>query len=801
MPLLLDQLAMQLTRGGLLSADEVATLRQHLPDADGERFLRELVRRRKLTAYQAEQAYSGQARSLVLGNYVILDKLGQGGMGMVLKARHRRMDRIVALKVLAPAISQRVESLQRFQREVKAAAKLEHPNIVSAYDADEANGTHFFVMQYVEGRDLSSVVKSDGPLPVERAIHCVAQAARGLEFAHRRGVIHRDIKPANLLLDSDGTVKILDMGLARIEGDTGAQAELTGTGQVMGTVDYMAPEQALDTKSADARSDIYSLGITLWYLLVGRPAYDGRTITERLLAHQGMAIPSLIGARGETPAEVDAVFRKMVAKRPGDRYQTMTEVLADLESLQRGGPAATSATRVTHAESEDSQFHEFLAGLAQTTPPSLGVKPSQTVLPDDSAHTLITTSHAAVTQLPRVTAPRPAPASRTWWRDRRALSGVVVAGLLLLGVMVFTFTRQGNMLRRGEIPTTTAQELVAQPEAPAVPSPATEPNTPRATGWHGWPNDAPKPAIAPFDAVQAKRHQAEWAAYLKLPAEYTNSLGMKFVLVPPGEFMMGSMEAEIEALLPNIDPHWKETIRSEGPRHKVVLTQAIYLGIHEVTQQDYEAVMPSNPSHFSGTGPGKAAVANLDTRNHPMDQVTWNNAAEFCIKLSGSESRTPCYVPSGETFRPLDGTGYRLPTEAEWEFACRAGTTTAYWSGDQPSALPQAGWFVKNAGNRTHAVGELAANPWGLYDVHGNVWEWVEDGYDRRSYDQFAGQPALNPRDPLSAGAQGVIRGGDWYGMEPHCRSAVRLSSDPIKQNGLLGFRVALTVAAMRTSP
>src|SRR5262249_51945683 len=160
-------------------------------------------------------------------------------------------------------------------------------NIVTAFDADNANGVHLLVMQYVEGSDLSALVKRNGPLPVAHAVNCILQAAKGLEFAHKKGIVHRDIKPANLLLDKEGTVKILDMGLARLsaDGDPGPQAELTNTGAVMGTVDYMAPEQALDTKTADARADIYSLGCTLFYLLTGRATFQGDSLMKKLLAH------------------------------------------------------------------------------------------------------------------------------------------------------------------------------------------------------------------------------------------------------------------------------------------------------------------------------------------------------------------------------------------------------------------------------------------------------------------------------------------------------------------------------------
>ncbi len=381
----LEKFVRQLEDTGIISGD---TLRDYIPPKgsshDAESLARELVRKKQLTRYQAEEVYRGKGKSLVLGNYVLLERIGSGGMGQVFKARHRRMDRIVAIKLLPPALTKDQDAIARFGREVKAAAKISHPNIVAAFDADCADKVHFLVMEFVEGSDLSAHVKKHGTLSLGKAINYILQAARGLDAAHKKGVIHRDIKPANLLLDAEGTVKILDMGLARISGEIDApqQAELTTTGTIMGTVDYMAPEQAVSTKTADQRADIYALGCTLHYLLTGKSTYEGDTLMARLLAHRDQPIPALRAANPDVPDDLEAVFRKMVAKRVEDRYQSMAELLPDLEKCSHGNDP-TVVIRSSNDTTDEDDMMSFLREpmplsttkpvvrpLAQKKPPS-----------------------------------------------------------------------------------------------------------------------------------------------------------------------------------------------------------------------------------------------------------------------------------------------------------------------------------------------------------------------------------------------------------------------------------------------
>src|SRR5262245_559498 len=257
--------------------------------------------------------------------YRVVRFIGAGGMGAVYEAEHRVMQRPVALKVINRAYTANAAALERFRREVHAAARLSHPNIVTTYDAEDAGETHFLVMEYVEGTDLGRLVQERGPLPVDRACDYVRQAAHGLQYAFEQGMVHRDLKPHNLMLTPGGCVKILDFGLARFAGEA-APGGVTGSGMVLGTVDYIAPEQADNAHEADIRSDIYSLGCTLYHLLAGRPPFPTGTPLQKLTAHVNKKPLPLTEVRDDLPEGLMLVLERMMAKNPKHRYQTPAEV-------------------------------------------------------------------------------------------------------------------------------------------------------------------------------------------------------------------------------------------------------------------------------------------------------------------------------------------------------------------------------------------------------------------------------------------------------------------------------------------
>lgn len=330
-------------------------LRERLRRADANALdalglARLLVRERLLTPLQANYLLTGRGQQLRIGPYIVLERLGHGGMAQVYKAQHLATGLTVALKILDPRYAQHPVALARFRREIAALRKLRHPNIVRALDAAEHQGQLYLVLEYVDGIDLSRLVKKAGPLPVELAAHCIYHAAIGLHHAHRHGIVHRDMKPSNLMLEiigreqpgqtvqqlTYGQVKILDLGLARYDAIKHQEStQITRLHTVMGTPDYMAPEQARDSHNAEPRSDIYSLGATLYFCLCGRPPFPEGTPLEKLVRHQTEEPTPLRRLRGDVPAALEELVRQMMAKDPRHRPSNALEVAHRLETWRQ----------------------------------------------------------------------------------------------------------------------------------------------------------------------------------------------------------------------------------------------------------------------------------------------------------------------------------------------------------------------------------------------------------------------------------------------------------------------------------
>ena len=349
----------RLASSGLRSAEQIERIRG---EERGDLSVSDLlIDRGALTPWQADMIKTGRLQGLLLNEYEILEPIGAGGMGQVFRALHRRMNRFVAVKVLPGQAFASNTAAQRFQQEARTAARLTHPNIVMTLDAGHHEGTEFIVMEYIDGVDLSALVKRDGPLALKRAIDIVLRIAEALKYAHEQGVIHRDLKPHNVMIDDEERVRILDLGLASmVDSDGGG---LTMTGQFVGTPDYVAPEQAADAKRAGPAADVYALGCTFHMLLTGAPPYGGRTPLEKVRAHTDTPIPDLREKRDDVTRQIDVVFRKMMAKEPRRRTGSMVEVIEQFSAITQSIAPDTSRFSSTGPVDAASQSTASSAGI------------------------------------------------------------------------------------------------------------------------------------------------------------------------------------------------------------------------------------------------------------------------------------------------------------------------------------------------------------------------------------------------------------------------------------------------------
>jgi serine/threonine protein kinase len=494
-------------RSGVVPPDQLAGLSDLSIPAEPHKAAKLLVDQGVVTKFQAAQLLAGRHKGFRIGAYTVLDLLGRGGMGAVYLAEHTALHRKVAVKVLVPGKEDDQKlALERFQREARAAAALDHPNIVRIFDVSCHNAVPYLVMEYVEGDTLQQLIDRDGSIPYQTAAEYIAQAAAGLQHAHEKGFVHRDIKPGNLIRDKSGTIKILDMGLARSESQLDKLTAQLDNGAVLGTADFIAPEQAINNPSVDIRADIYSLGATFFSLVIGKPPFQGNT-TQKLLQHQLRDAPTLVSVDATLPKGLSLVVEKMLEKKPADRFQTPAEVIAALAPwLGQSAKIIAGLTHTTLGQSSELQF-----SLSSISHGSSRRLPTVAVAGDtaevgvlvDPCEAAQETGALATSQTTR-DATRPKPVAPAAVRSRKGLiigfACVLLAASLLLGWLVLGREKKAEAAASDQQPGRAAPPTETRAEPVASPS-GTNPSGTPVSHVHPVPEEAGEKVIFKYDAA------------------------------------------------------------------------------------------------------------------------------------------------------------------------------------------------------------------------------------------------------------------------------------------------------------
>lgn len=756
-----------------------------------------------------------QAAAVRFGQYVLLRQIGRGGMGAVYQALHTHLERIVAIKMLASDRMKDADAVARFEREMRAVGRLEHPQIVRAMDAGKHDDVSYLVMEYVHGPDLSAVVNGVGPLRVADACEIARQVAVGLDYAFRRGLVHRDIKPSNMMIDvgvdaldasfnrkpqasasidapqtpdvahADGlrlnegsdpaVVRILDFGLALLEENRGvtvagisssvASGELTSAGQLMGTLDYIAPEQVGSSHDVDVRADIYGLGATLFKLLTGYAPFATDEVANpakriaRILAEEARSVAEL---RGDLPSELVTVVSRMLARDPAARIQTPTEVIAALAPFVAGADLKRLALEVWNPKT---------TLVTMTSLPSILAK--QRELLD------ATLPHLQPDQ------PRPALEATTdrlrhdetgadWNRDAsRSTQEGSRDGRESSATEKLKTAMTANARRRTITRWVASLAVLATLAALSIPKWRTSESNTNVGVVNTAPPPRPpaKPLVIPFDAATADVEQRAWAEELGVPAEFENSIGMKFRVIPPGRFTMGLTPEEVEEIRELVGPQYgRDLLNSAAKQREVTLTKPFAMGVTEVTVAQFMRFVDATgyESQLEGrtNNAWRQLITSRDPARLPIGFVTWHDALAFTDWLSRKEKVT-----------------YSLPTEAEWEFACRAGSIGP-WGFAEEIELEELAW-ANLAQPVPHPVGVKRANPFGLHDMIGNVAEWCHDNFLLAAGTEPVSDP---PGPPFSDNR--ALRGGSVQSNLGWLRAGMRDGVKPTALTRERGFRL-----------
>jgi serine/threonine-protein kinase len=852
-----------------------------------------LVERGYMTAIQAgrlKREVEAGDKTVEIGGFRLTGRLGRGGMGTVYRARQISLDRDVALKILPKNLAADRSYITRFIQEARLAARLHHPNIVQAIDVGTDRGFYYFAMELVEGASLGSILRDKGPLSIADAVALTAQIAHALEHAWERAhLIHRDVKPDNILIDLDRRAKLADLGLAKVSTST---SDVTTSGAVIGTPNYISPEQARGERHVDGRSDIYSLGCTLYHMLTGSKPYDAENSAGVLMAHISQPVCDPRQLAPDLPGRLADYMMKMMAKNPGHRPQSCAEVATFMERFREECLPESAQPTLIRADDESEEtaagtsaarsaaqparpwllrrraFHfvwlpliivlEAAAialwlrgpwrseapgpaiargsrpGVTRPAEPEPAVPTPPVKPPAEPAPATPAPGPEPVTPSPTEPDPAPTTPPPVEPADPATLTPKVTTppALPTPGPKPVTpTTPTPPTTPEPGTPTPTTPEPVTPPKPPAEPAPTTEPKPgetalpPKPPPPIEPPNPEPEPPtpVTPVEPVAPKvtpgtepvptvvtpvpepvptvvtpvpepkvppvtpeprpelairdvgaptltlsEAQRACARRTGLPLMREIEMGggarMRFVLVPPGEFVMGS----------------RDGVEDEQPTRKVRISRPFYLAQTETTNGQFRRF---RGTHRSGAFKGNS----LDGDTQPAVGVSWNDARGFAGWLS---EKTRARL--------------RLPTEAEWEYACRAGTASKYYWGDEVADMARHANLADRSAQRlwqegtvaelddsfavTAPVGRLQPNAFGLADMLGNVWEWCADYYDDRAYRRGATVDPTGPAD----GDLRVFRGGSWFNVPSLIRSAVRGGDRPDQTSNRCGFRLVL---------
>lgn len=645
---------------------------------------------------------------LMGGKYRIVKKLGQGGFGITYLAEHVVLRKRVAIKefffqqfcerddgtshVTVPTVGNR-ELVEKFRRKfVKEAqliaSKLSHPSIVGVTDVFDENGTSYYVMDYIEGRSLSDIIKERGRIGEAEAIAIIDSVCRALAYVHSRNINHLDIKPGNIMVEAEtGNVVLIDFGVAKqYDAATGEATTTTPVGRSHG---YSPLEQYKvgGVSQFSPESDIYALGATLYKMLTGTTPPEAGDVAQDGLP----PIPSDISA------SVRRAITAAMSTAKKDRPHTVAEFLDILHGKTAGGEETEVEEKKPKQKQDDIEVIVIDDGKGNSG--NNGNNEGRASGSSASGHN----SHPQPQP-----EPAPQPQRRKWlpWVVAAGVAAVVFAAIMLLR---------------------------PQPEPPSQPQVQQQPQQ-------------QPPAQQPTQPVQQQQEQQPVEHQPESERPQSNLPEIEMVWVSGGTFTMGATSEQ-----------GSDAFDSEKPAHSVTLS-GYYIGKYEVTQAQWKAVMGNNPSYFKGD-------------NLPVEQVSWNDVQEFIRKLNQQT-----------------GKSYRLPTEAEWEYAARGGSNSRGYKYSGSNNIGSVAWYDGNSGNTTHAVGTKSPNELGIYDMSGNVYEWCQDWYGSSYY---SNSPQRNPQGPAS-GSDRVCRGGSWIYSARGFRVSFRDYYSPVIRSYDLGFRLVL---------